>query len=174
VSELVDAEGERVIGAGTRCDYPSPVVVELSMESAKVVSPPPFGPLESLQDIPVSLQGNYPGRNLVSSVFGLFGLLPVNREALLQMAAFLAAASAQPGESALAVELAGAVGGDGVPVGQPSFRRAKLLNRRVEGLVGVAGATGEHPLVFGYLVGQLPVKGPGVASGGQGWIGLTG
>ena len=34
VSELVDAEGERVIGADTRCDHLGPVVVELFVESA--------------------------------------------------------------------------------------------------------------------------------------------
>ena len=122
----------------------------------------------------LSLQGSYPGSNLVSSVFGVLGLLAVNRELLLQIAAFLAAASAQAGESALAVELAGAVRGDGVHVGQPSFRRGQLFARCGQGLAGVGGAAGEHPLVFGYLVAQLPVEGPGVASGGQGGIGLAG
>src|SRR5262249_6171615 len=31
-----------------------------------------------------------------------------------------------------------------------------------------------HPLVFGYLMAKLSVEGPGVASGGQGGIGLAG
>ena len=102
------------------------------------------------------------------------GLLPLNRELVLEIAAFLAAASAQPGESAIAVELAGAVRGNGVHVGQQSFRRGQLLARRGQGLVGVGGPSSEDPLVFGYLVGQLPVEGPGVASGGQAGIGLAG
>ena len=83
VSELVDAKGKRVIGADTRRDHPSPVVIELIVESADVVSPPPFGPLESLQVVRVSLQGGYPANNLVSSVFGIPGLLPLNRELVL-------------------------------------------------------------------------------------------
>ena len=83
MSELVDAKGERVIGADTRCDHPSPVVIELIVESAKVVSPPPFGPLESLEGVRLSLQGGHPAHNLVSSVFGIPGLLPLNRELVL-------------------------------------------------------------------------------------------
>ncbi|MFI5269807.1 MAG: hypothetical protein ACHQ7M_20715, partial [Chloroflexota bacterium] len=83
VSELVDAEGKGVIGADTRRDHLSPVVVELFVESAEVVSPPPFGPRESLQVVRVSLQGCYPASNLVSSVFGILGLVPVKREFVL-------------------------------------------------------------------------------------------
>jgi hypothetical protein len=83
VSELLNAKGNRVIGADTRRDHPSPVVIELIVESADVVSPPPFGPLESLQVVRVSLQGGYPANNLVSSVFGILGLLPVKREFVL-------------------------------------------------------------------------------------------
>ncbi len=83
VSELVDAKGKRVIGADTRRDHPSPVVIELIVESADVVSPPPLGPLESLQVVRVSPQGGYPANNLVSSVFGIPGLLPLNRELVL-------------------------------------------------------------------------------------------
>ena len=99
VSKLANAEGERAISADTRRDYPSPGVVELIVESADVLSPPPFGPLESLQDVPVSLQGGYPGSDLVSFVFGFLGLLTVNREALPQITAFGSTASAQTGES---------------------------------------------------------------------------
>ena len=83
VSELVDAKGKRVIGADTRRDHPSPVVIELIVESADVVSPPPFGPLESLQVVRVSQQGCYPASNLVSSVFGVLSLLPMKSEFVL-------------------------------------------------------------------------------------------
>ena len=54
-------------------DHLGPVVIELIVESADVVSPPPLGPLESLQVVRVSLQGGYPANNLGSSVFGIPG-----------------------------------------------------------------------------------------------------
>ena len=41
-------------------------------------------------------------------------------------------------------------------------------------LAGISRTAGEDLLVFGYLVAQLPVEGPGVAAGGQGGIGLAG
>jgi hypothetical protein len=123
VSEFVDAKGESVIDANTGCDHLSPMVVELLVESADVVSPPSLSLLESLEGTLVSLEGSYPGGNVVSSVPSLLGPLTVNSELLLQLAAFMATASAQTSKCAMVFELADRGGGNGVHIGQPSLRR---------------------------------------------------
>jgi hypothetical protein len=65
VAELVDSEGEGVIGSYACGHDVGPVVVELLAKSADVLKAPALYGLESLEGVPGPLELGDPGRDLL-------------------------------------------------------------------------------------------------------------
>ena len=170
VSELVDAEGERVIGADARCDHLSPVVIELIVESGGGRLAATLRPSRISRRRPCLAAGRYPGSNLVSSVLGVRGLLPVNRELVLRDRGVpggpVGSSRRECPSSSSWLALYAATAS---MLASQASAWAQLLDGCGQGLAGVGGPAGEHPLVFGYLVGAVAGRGSRGRFGRPGW-----
>jgi hypothetical protein len=174
VAELVDAVSERVSCLRASGDDLSPVVVKLAVQAGDVVLPPALGRLEALQDPLFVAQPADAAGNVIPLVPGGASPLGVVAQLVLHQAALLSPSSRQPGQRAHRRQPGGRPGNDCLSVGQAALGCLEVLGRRGKDFLAANRPVRQHSFVFGDPLAELAVEDPGVAAGGQGWVGVTG
>ena len=175
VAQLVDPERQRVVRPDTGGDHIGPMMVKLVAQPGELVAPPALGRLEPFE------------RVLVAAAVGRHGRPPRCRCCELRPRSPFRQPACLPGCDA-GRDLAGLN-----PARRPrsaSWRavcsvmasifdnhacaRSALATAAASASLAVGRPAGEHPLMLVDQLAQLAVNGPGVAAGGQRWIGLAG